>query len=371
MRFISRGICGAAMLCAAGGAAAQSSVTLYGVVDIFGQYLNNGGKAGFSERSGGNTGSMFGLKGNEDLGGGMKAIFDVENGFNSNNGSFFANSTSMFYRQSWVGLSNDKYGQLTFGRQYQPSFWVVYPADPFRSDELLAPAASAVFSTDRATLATQSLTGRSSNSVFYRSPNVGGLQLYAMYGLSGSVTQPVPETNGNILDVAASWAGYGFYAGFGYQNVHAGTETIPGLPAALNLLGTENFTGALAYRIGIVNLQAIYVYSKPNDAAAHSLAALAGANHSFSLASFGATIQASAADTIEVSAQERDVRGVHDNTPGFEIGYDHDLSKRTTLYARAGYMKNHGTAQVSWAGVSVTGYDTSQTLAVIGMTHRF
>jgi len=371
MRYVRRGICGAALLCVAGSAAAQSSVTLYGVVDVFGQYLNNGGNASFSERSGGNTGSMFGLKGTEDLGGGLKAIFDLENGFTANNGSFFADSTAMFYRQSWVGLSNEKYGQLTFGRQYQPSFWIVYPADPFRADELLAPAASGVLTPDRNTLATQNLTGRTSNSIFYRSPNMGGVQLYAMYGLSATVTQPVPQTTGNMLDVAASYTGYGLYAGLGYQYMHPGTATYPGLPGPLNLLGTEHFTAALAYRIGIVNLQALYVYSKPKDAAPHSLAALAGADHPYSLASFGATIQATSVDTVEVAIQERNARGVHDNTPGFEIGYDHNLSKRTTVYMRAGYMKNNGSATMSWSGVTVTGQGTSQTLAVIGMTHRF
>jgi general bacterial porin, GBP family len=371
MRFISRGICGAAVLCAAGGAAAQSSVTLYGVVDVFGQYLNNGGHSSISERSGGNTGSMFGFKGSEDLGNGLKAIFDVENGFNVNNGTFFADTTALFYRQSWVGFSDEKYGQLTFGRQYQPSFWVVYPADPFRADEALAPAASAVLTADRNTLSTQNMTGRTSNSVFYRSPTLGGFQVLGMYGFSTTVTQPVPESIGNMLDVAASYTGYGFYAGIGYQNMHPGTATIAGLPAALNLVSTEHFTGALAYRIGIVNLQALYVYNKPDDPAAHSLAAIAGTAHPYSIASFGATIQATPADVIEASVQERNARGVHDNTPGFQLGYDHSLSKRTTIYARAGYMKNHGTATMSWSGVTVTGYDTSQTLAVVGMTHRF
>ena len=131
MRFMSQGICGATLILAAGGAAAQSSVTLYGVADTFVQYLDNGGKHSFSERSGGSTGSLFGLKGTEDLGNGLKAEFDVETGFNINNGAFFADTTAMFYRQSWVGLKHDTYGSLTFGRQYQPSFWAVY--SPIRS----------------------------------------------------------------------------------------------------------------------------------------------------------------------------------------------------------------------------------------------
>lgn len=370
MRVVGRSLCGAALLCAAGGAAAQSSVTLYGVVDVFMQYQGNGAVHTFSERSGGNTGSMLGLKGSEDLGSGWKAAFDVENGFNANNGTFFVDSTSMFYRQSWVGLTNEKYGSLTFGRQYQPSFLVVYPADPFRANELLAPAAAAVVAIDRNTLATQSFSGRTSNSIVYQSPAVGGFKLYAMYGFAATATQPIPQSVGNMLDVAASWTGYGFYAGFGYQYTHSGTETYPGLPAAMNLLGTERFTGALAYRIGIVNLQALYTYARADDAPAKSLAALLGADHSYSLASFGATIQATPSDTVEVSMQERAVRGAHDNTPGFEIGYDHNLSKRTALYARAGYMKNNGTATTSWPGITATP-GTSQTLAVVGMTHRF
>src|SRR5262249_28274797 len=105
MRFIGQGLCGATMILAAGSAAAQSSVTLYGVADTFFQYLDNGGSHSYSQRSGGNTGSMFGLRGNENLGGGLTTVFDVESGYNINNGTFFADSTALFYRQAWVGLT--------------------------------------------------------------------------------------------------------------------------------------------------------------------------------------------------------------------------------------------------------------------------
>jgi general bacterial porin, GBP family len=65
------------------------------------------------------------------------------------------------------------------------------------------------------------------------------------------------------------------------------------------------------------------------------------------------------------------VRGVDDSTWGLQAGYDHSISKRTVLYARVGYMKNIGEGTMSWPGMSVTGKGTSQTLAVVGMTHRF
>ncbi|NLP60685.1 porin [Paraburkholderia sacchari] len=370
MRLIRQGICGAAMAVAAGSAAAQSSVTLYGVVDVFMQYLDNGGNHSYSQRSGGNSGSMFGLKGAEDLGNGVKAAFDIEGGFNSNNGALFADTTALFYRQAWVGLASDKYGSLTFGRQYQPTFWIIYPTDPFRADEVLSPLSAAVFTVDRNTLATQAVSGRTSNSVLYKSPNVGGFNLYAMYGFSATVTQPVPQTTGNMLDVGASYSGYGLYAGLAYQYAHPGTANL-GLPAPVGLLGTEHYSAALGYRIGIVNLQFNYAYHRPHDAAPNSLDARLGLGHSYSMLEFGATIQATAADAIEIAGFERNVRGAHDNTPGVQIGYDHSLSKRTALYARAGYMKNNGTATMSWPGVSVTSSGTTQVLAVVGMTHRF
>lgn len=371
MRSIGKGLVGASLLVAAGSAAAQSSVTVYGVADTFIQFLGNGAAHSWSERSGGNTGSSFGLKGSEDLGGGLKAVFTLENGFTINNGGFFYDSSTMFYRQAWVGLNHERYGALTFGRQYQPTFWAIYPTDPFRGDEVLSPLSAEAVAVDRNTLATQAAVGRSSNSIVYQSPVVGGLKLYAMYGFAATQTLPVPESIGNIFDVAMTYSGYGLYAGLGYQNQHAGTESVPGLPAALNLLGTERFTAALAYRIGIVNLQLNYTYNRSKDPAPGTLAARLGANHSYGLAEAGATIQATSVDTIEIAAIERNVRGAHDNAPGFELGIDHLISKRTTIYARAGYIKNNGTSTMSWPGVAVSEPYTSQTLVALGMTHRF
>lgn len=372
MRFINHGICGATLALAAGGAAAQSSVTLYGVVDANIQYQSNGGVHSFSEKSGGSTGSLFGLKGDEDLGGGLKAVFNVESGFNVNNGGLFADTSSLFYRQSWVGLSSAQYGSLTMGRQYEPSFRVIYPAEPFRANEVLSPFSANVLAVDRNTLSTQYDSGRASNSIMYQSPDLRGVRVNLMYAFQTTVTQPAPSTTGNSLNVGASYSGYGFYAGVAYVNQHAGQETIATLPGPLALLGTEHFIGALAYRIGIVNLQFNYSYNRTtSDPTAGSLAARLGTAHSLSIAELGATIQATPADVITIAGVQRSVRGAHDNTPSIEVGADHSISKRTSFYMRAGYMKNNGTATVSWPGVTVTEPGTKQILATLGMTHRF
>jgi general bacterial porin, GBP family len=408
MRCVNRGVMGAALMLAAGGAAAQSSVTLYGVVDVFGQFLSNGagtkggpgtayvpGANSFSERSGGSTGSMFGLKGTEDLGNGLKAIFDVENGFNVNNGTFFADTTSLFYRQAWVGLRHDNWGTLTFGRQYQPSFIAIYPTDPFRANEILSPISALVLAgaRDPATLATQYVSGRQSNSIVYQSPDWRGVRLYGMYAFPTTVTQPIPSTSGNMYDLAATYSGYGLYLALAYQFQHGGQETASlgqypahtplagqALPAStFNLVSTAHYSAAVAYRIGIVNLQFNYSYNSPTDPPAGArvtapgvgtIAPLAALVHPYSIIEAGTTIQATSVDVIELAGVYRNVRGVHDNTPGFQVGAVHNISKRTSFYMRAGYLKNNGTANVSWPGVSAAD-GSKQVLAVLGMTHRF
>ena len=104
---------------------AQSSVTLYGVVDNSLTYQSSqttlgstkGGSSNIKMSSGVWAGSRFGLKGAEDLGGGTKAIFQLESGFSSTTGGQqFTNAE--FGRQAWVGATNPTYGTFTAGRQY-------------------------------------------------------------------------------------------------------------------------------------------------------------------------------------------------------------------------------------------------------------
>ncbi|UXU85777.1 porin [Burkholderia sp. S-53] len=361
----------AALFAFACAARAQSSITLYGVTDAFIQYLDNGGTRSISERSGGSAGSQLGMTGTSDLGGGLKAKFVLESGFNTNNGTLLIDTASIFYRQAWVGLIDAKYGALTFGRQYTPNFRVAYPTDPFRLNEALSPISASLLSVDRNTLSTQSSSGRASNSILYQSPNLRGVQFYGMYAFSATVTQPAPATIGNELNLGASYSGYGIYAGLSYANQQSGQVTIAGLPASLNRLATEHFIGALAYQVGIVKLQFNYAYARPKDAPAGSLAAQLGTAHSSSNAQLGATIQATPFDTIAIAIWHRNVRGAHDNAPGVQIGIDHALSKRTSVYAGAGYIKNNGSSTTSWVGIPVSEPGTKQVLAAVGMTHRF
>ena len=116
----------------ANAAMAQSSVTLYGLVDL------EVGKYDGSNAIRMNTGatSFWGFKGSEDLGGGYKAIFQLEQQFNPNNGTFY-NSSSFFSGRSTVGLEG-WFGHLALGRDVNASHYAEVSADPFGQNGLVA-----------------------------------------------------------------------------------------------------------------------------------------------------------------------------------------------------------------------------------------
>ncbi|WP_454740129.1 porin [Cupriavidus necator] len=119
------GLAGLGLL--AGSAQAQSSVTLYGVIDSNIEYVNSlrtaGGPSGSLIRmnSGGFAANRWGIRGVEDLGSGLSGVFTIEGGFNTDSGTQF-NPSRLYDRQTFVGLNNSRFGQLTFGRQYSSFF---------------------------------------------------------------------------------------------------------------------------------------------------------------------------------------------------------------------------------------------------------
>jgi general bacterial porin, GBP family len=372
MRLFTSVFCASAMTLASGTAMADNaSLTLYGIADTFIRYLDNGGTRSISQLGGGASSSAFGLTGSEQLDRDLKVIFKLESAVNLNNGTLYSDTTALFGSQSWIGFQHEKIGTITLGRQYDPAFYVIYPSDPFRLSDAVSPFNGGLAAIDKKTLATQYNNGRASNSIMYRSPVVGGVQLRAMYSLASTVTQPIPTTKGNALDIGLTYTGYGLYAGLGYGNQRPGTMSFPGLPGALELPSAQYFIAALAYRVSIVNLQLNYYYDRPDNPSPGSLSAQLDSAHPYSLFEVGATLSVTPADSIAVAMLQRNVRGAHDNSLGMEVGYDHYLSKRTTVYARAGLVKNHGSSTAGWIGPTISEPGTRQVLVGVGMSHRF
>ncbi|KDB10680.1 hypothetical protein LIG30_4799 [Burkholderia sp. lig30] len=174
----------AAMALGASCAHAQSSVTLYGLIDAGLMYTNNvkkGGSQGplFQATSGNINGSQFGVRGSEDLGGGLKAVFTLENGFNIQNGKLGQNNR-MFGRQAFVGLAQNDIGTLTAGRQYDFVYDFVAPlsatsasfgktgfAHPFDNDNM-------------------DYSVRMSNAVKFTSARFAGFTFGGLYAFSNS-----------------------------------------------------------------------------------------------------------------------------------------------------------------------------------------
>lgn len=156
---------------------AQSSVTLYGIInEALTWSSNQGGHQAIQLTGNGEYGSRFGLKGAEDLGGGTKAVFVLENGFTPTNGTLGQNGR-MFGRQAWVGFTSPQYGTLTFGRQYDA---IVGTLQTMTSNGAWG---GVMFSHPYDNDNTDDYE-RVNNSVKYVSPTWHGLNGIAVYGFS-------------------------------------------------------------------------------------------------------------------------------------------------------------------------------------------
>jgi predicted porin len=164
----------------AGVAHAQSSVTLYGLIDAGVTYANHANaqaKDLVQYADGVAQGSRWGLRGSEDLGGGLKAIFTLENGFNSGTGAL-GQGGALFGRQAYVGLAQNGVGSLTLGRQY--SFSTDYLGGSYTNGGQTVAGNYGFHIND----VDQLTSSRINNSIKFSSANFAGLTFGGMYGFS-------------------------------------------------------------------------------------------------------------------------------------------------------------------------------------------
>ncbi len=169
---------------------AQSSVTLYGLIDEAVVFQSNakitaatattagvGGRKFFLDSNTGLSGSRWGLKGAEDLGGGLQAVFNLESGMNINTGGLNQGGLE-FGRQAYVGLSSKTYGAITLGRQYDATPEFIGPM-------IFADQIGGVSSALPGDLNNANNTQRINNAIKYTSPSFNGLVLGGLYSLGG------------------------------------------------------------------------------------------------------------------------------------------------------------------------------------------
>ncbi|MFL9912784.1 porin [Paraburkholderia sp. RL17-337-BIB-A] len=210
---------------------AQSSVTLYGVIDEGINYTTNAsGHSAVQMESGYATGSRWGLKGSEDLGGGLKAIFQLENGFNAGTGGL-GQGGRLFGRQAYVGLSSATLGAVTMGRQYDS---VVDYLGPVTANGNWA---GSLFSHPLDNDNTNN-SFRLNNTVKYTSANYRGLTFGGLYGFSNQAGQ---FSNNRAYGLGARYVGGPLTVAAAYMEINN-----PG--SSTNTLGSltndTNFTAA-------------------------------------------------------------------------------------------------------------------------------
>lgn len=202
------------------GAYAQSSVTLYGVVDTSLRYTTNANAAGSSKievNAGSLQGNRWGLRGVEDLGGGLSTIFVLESGFNVDTGALGQNGL-LFGRQAYLGLDG-KLGTITLGRQYSIGFDTMLRFAPLgysntNEAEILAPYKNAG----------GSVTGSRQNNLFKYRAKLDG-------GMSASFAYAPGEVAGSNKEGSSMGASLGYAKGplalaaFVQENQAGGTNT--------------------------------------------------------------------------------------------------------------------------------------------------
>lgn len=320
---------------------AQSSVTLYGVVDNSIEYQNGGDGAVTRAESSGYYASRYGLKGSEDIGGGLHVNFQLEDGFSGANGAA-SNSADAFNRQAWIGLSGS-FGEVRFGLQNTPQYIFMNPElDPIAVMSMASPMNNF-----------NSLTVRENNAISYFTPTIHGVTAQFMVAMRDATTKP---SNGlQFYNAAVRYVSGPFRAAAGYEQADnaEGTSTLK-LFSAGTSMGIGKVRFYLAYHTesqtdGSINREVFEVSGSYMATPFDQLALLYGYEH--------------------------DRTSLGNNAQQIGLNYQHFLSRHSILYVSAGFIQNRDTGEFTLNGTAYAGVPVapgSNTRGVIvGMVHTF
>jgi predicted porin len=407
VRFSSASASASAFAClalafASTAAHAQSSVTLYGIIDEGLSYTSNaavknsdGSVSGHSAirlLSGVMQQSRWGLRGSEDLGGGLKAIFTLENGFDASTGKL-GQGGLLFGKKAFVGLQGP-FGTVTIGRQYDTKVDIL---GPFEAGDQWGGYMSA----HPGDLDNFNNTNSTNNAIKFTSNTYGGLTVAGMYSLGGVAGD---FSRNRIWSVSAGYANGPLALGVGYLDV-ANPNT--------SFYGSTGSPAAVVNGVPGNNM-ASPVYS--GYASARSLHVIgAGASYQFGAATFGATYSNTSFRDLGDLSSGPNPRGLSGNaifnsaeanfkyqiavdlvwgiaysyTRGSSVGgsdgvtyhqvasgLDYFLSKRTDVYLIGVFQKASGTDSTGNAAVAAingpsASADDKQAVVRIGLRHKF
>lgn len=319
-----------ALLVMAGAAQAQSGVTIYGRLDLSITKQNSGTSAltASNGRSGpaGNRWDLrhgsenrLGFRGIEDLGGGLQAGFQIEHRFLGDTGV----ADPVFWKaRSFVHLDSKELGSVYLGREYVPIFWPALKLDPWGWDTVGSPSLNHQ-------LATYRIDGhaRANNSVGYRSPT--------LHGFSSNVAVSAGEgVRDRSVGANIEYAAGALYLAAGFDRQASNNRVA--------LIGG-------AYDFGFIRPRVSFTRAEVGGRAAKNLTLAASMPVGNHLARF--------------AVARLDPEGGNNNTTKLGVGYEHFLSKRTSVYSDLGSSKQQGTV----AGKALT----RSTVVDFGLKHNF
>lgn len=393
----------------AGAASAQSSVTLYGILDVGLVYQNvsyttnagnDVGETRFGMNSGQQSGNRWGLKGVEDLGGGNQVIFNIENGFTLGNG-MTAQDGREFGRAAWLGLQNAAWGSVKAGRQVAVAYDYIggNGIDPFYMG--LAQA-------NMGNTFTTVTNVRYDNLLKYETPTLSGFKASLGYSFATGMAGYYASGTGVATSAASAAADYNFatennstaftfgaqyangpiYIAASYDQVNSNPNLVPGNATAANpkawiLGGTYDFQvvklslaygqsrggviGAGSNLAKVVSGSAVSAAGSINTSGSYSLFS-DGVGFNSYLVGFSAPIGGAskvfgswqmAQPNGNLQSYAPAVIGVN-NMNIYSIGYQYDFSKRTNLYSYISYAQNYGFVD-----------SAKSTIVGVGMRHMF
>ncbi|SDI56211.1 Outer membrane protein (porin) [Paraburkholderia steynii] len=337
---MKKSIIGCAVLAAASAANAQSSVNLYGRIDNGVQYetgLPTGNR--FSTQSGDWGCSWFGLEGTEELGAGNRMIFKLEGQINTMTGALSGN---LFGRHATIGIDNDRFGTFKIGNigagELSQDSWNVDPQ--FMQRYAIS------------TLVRARNWASASNGFEYQTPNWGGLMFKGQYDVTNNTSWNRATTatgQGRTDGIEASYT-------FGSGHVRVIYDEVRGADGTFNdvYAHSRSLLAGGTYVLGPVRLYGGYQHlSAPNATNASvgvtnasqpaGVSAPTSVDHEW----IGAVWQVNATAALTTGVFHANANHGNGNATLYTVGGTYNLSKRTFLYAEAGYVHNSSTSNIS------------------------
>lgn len=336
-------------------AAAQSSnVTVYGIADMFLSNVSGGGGTVTGVDSGGENGSRLGFKGKEDLGNGLKAVFDFQFGSLGLDGSKGISST----RYSFVGLEG-AFGSVVAGRLQTPGYYTSYYYDPgmahffsayqFLGKGIAKNGVGASINTG------WNAPSRQDNAIAYALPVFGGLKTTIAYAFGEQDGIPSSEKRQGVLALSLDYANGPLKGSYSYHRI----DNIGGV----NKDQQEHYVGG-SYNFGMVTLMGSVQTAKVSGAGIGS--------QTDKLYSVGANINIARATHLMVGYAKADVDAKDADGKGYTLGIMHSLSKRTHIYTGYGRTTNDdATNQFNMRDKYALKNGSSNATFGIGISHMF